>query len=251
MKPRYSVEQINQITLFLHQKGTLDFSPLPNGLFPAAAFGKDKSYTGYSYTWVRDNVHVAHAHYVAGVVLTATKTVQTLMEYFIKYRHRFVDIIAGRTDPANPMNRPHIRFEGKTLAEVGEKWAHAQNDALGYFLWIFCKLVNEGKLDPSQDELNMLALFPLYFQAIQFWQDEDSGHWEEIRKISASSIGVVIAGLQEFEKIVARRGPIHDQAGIVDSSLLESLITHGRQALSSILPAECVQPGSARRRLYD
>ncbi len=39
----------------------------------------------------------------------------------------------------------------------------------------------------------MLTLFPLCFEAIAYWQDEDSDHWEEDRKITASSIRVVIA----------------------------------------------------------
>ena len=34
-------------------------------------------------------------------------------------------------------NRPHVRFDGRTLSEIGDqRWAHAQNDALGYFLCV-------------------------------------------------------------------------------------------------------------------
>jgi len=247
IRPRYSAQQIREVSAFLEQKGTLTFSPLPNGLFPAAVFAQDKSYTGYSYVWVRDNIHVAHAHYAVGRVATAARIVRTLMQYFIKHRRRFGDIIEGKTDPAIPMNRPHVRFDGKTLEEVREKWAHAQNDALGYFLWMFSKLVNEGRLSPAQEELDMLALFPAYFRAIRFWEDEDSGHWEEKRKISASSIGVVLAGLQEMKKSV----PGRLQAGGCTPEFLGSLITRGRDALAAILPAECVQPDPAKQRRYD
>jgi len=248
MQPRYSLLQINEIIAFLQQMGTLNFPALPNGLFPAAVVGQDKTYTGYSYIWVRDNIHIAHAHYAIGKISVAAKTLATLMHYFSKHQKRFVDVISGRADPANPMNRPHIRFKGNTLEEIDEKWAHAQNDALGYFLWLFCKLVNEGRLSPSKDDLGTLALFPLYFQAIRYWQDEDSGHWEEIRKISASSIGVVIAGLQEFSKLIGV-GRVGAPIGEVQS--VESLITKGRTSLLSILPSECVQPDPARQRPYD
>jgi len=43
-----------------------------------------------------------------------------------------------------------------------------------------------GALQPEQ--LEILGLFPLFFQAVRYWEDEDSGHWEEARKIEASSI---------------------------------------------------------------
>jgi phosphorylase kinase alpha/beta subunit len=252
IRPGYSLAEIRALSTFLEKMGTLTFASLPNGLFPAAVLGSAKSYTGYSYVWVRDNIHIAHAHYVAGRTSTATKTVRALMLYFIRHRRRFVDIIEGRSDPTIAMNRPHIRFDGKTLEEVREKWAHAQNDALGYFLWLFSKLVNEKKLSPAQDELDTLALFPLYFRAIRFWEDEDSGHWEETRKVSASSIGVVIAGLQEFGKLISitQQDGKHNGTAIT-AEFVESLTKRGREALGSILPAECVQPDPAKQRPYD
>lgn len=252
IRPRYSLAEIRALSAFLEKMGTLTFASLPNGLFPAAALVSDKSYTGYSYIWVRDNIHIALAHYVVGRASAATKTVRSLMQYFMKHRRRFVDIIEGRADPAVAMNRPHIRFDGKTLEEVKEKWAHAQNDALGYFLWLFSKLVNEKQLSPTQDQLDALALFPLYFQAIRFWEDEDSGHWEEIRKVSASSIGVVIAGLQELGKLISNTQQVrkHNETAITPE-FVGSLIKRGREALGSILPAECVQSDPAKRRPYD
>jgi phosphorylase kinase alpha/beta subunit len=250
VRPCYSLQQISEIISFLQQMGTLEFPALANGLFPAAALDQEKSYTGYSYVWVRDNVYVALAHSVVGDTSVAVKTLSMLMRYFSKHRHRFVDIISGKADPANPMNRPQVRFDGSRLEEIDEKWAHAQNDALGYFLWMFCKLVNEGKLRPSHDDMETLTLFPLYFQAIRYWQDEDSGHWEEIRKISASSIGVVMAGLQEFRKLIdADKGAA--SAGEAVPQSVESLMAEGGAALKSILPAECVQSDPARQRLYD
>ena len=244
IRPRYSTHEIDEIISLLQQRGTLNFPALPNGLFPAAVLNQDKNYTGYSYTWVRDNIHIAHAHYVIGQISPAIKTVSTLIHYFSKHRNRFVKIINGEADPINPMNRPHIRFKGDTLEESPEKWAHAQNDALGYFLWMVCKLVNEGKLTLSQNEFETVSLFPRYFEAIRYWQDEDSGHWEETRKVSASSIGVVIAGLQEYKKLIRH-------VTLVDTRRANSLIAQGRAALTSILPAECVQIDPAKQRPYD
>lgn len=250
IQPIYSATEIQQIRSFLERMGSLNFLALPNGLFPAAGFEDDKTKSGYSNVWVRDNIHIAHAHYVTGKTDIAVKTLSTLMQYFSKHQHRFTDIISGKADPSDPMNRPHIRFKGETLEEIKEKWAHAQNDALGYFLWMFCKLVNEGALPPSSANLATLDLFPQYFRKITYWQDEDSGHWEEVRKISASSIGAVLAGLIELEKMLGGNKIAHPKA---QSTLVivKSLIGEGRQKLHSILPNECIQPDNAKRRAYD
>jgi len=252
IRPHYAEEEIQRLTAYLEDKGTLNFPTLPNGLFPAAALAADKGYTGYSYIWVRDNIHVAHAHYAVGRVSTAVKNVRTLAQYFFKHKERFLGIIEGRTNADLPMNRPHIRFNGDTLEEVDEKWAHAQNDALGYFLWLFSKLVHDRELDPVREELELLALFPRYFEAIRFWEDEDSGHWEENRKISASSIGTVVAGLRQYAKLAARAGGARDTENVrIDWAYVESLIGRGEDAMRSILPAECIQPDSSKARPYD
>lgn len=248
----YSAEQIGELTTFLKQYGALTFAPLPNGLFPAAALDQNKGYTGYSYVWVRDNIHIANALYSVGHISAATKTVRTLMQYFTKHRRRFVDIIEGRVDPEDVMKRPHIRFNGRTLEENNERWAHAQNDALGYFLWLYCKLVNEKELSLGPNEESTLQLFPLYFEAIRFWEDEDSGHWEETRKLSASSLGTVIAGLREFRKLVSNTPQIHKHnEAVTRPEFVESLEKHGWEALRSVLPAECAQTDPIKQRFYD
>ena len=77
-------------------------------------------------------------------------------------------------------SRPHVRFDGASLSEIaGEPWAPARNDALGYFRWLSCRLAARGRLEPDPDTVAVLSRLIRYFEAIRFWQDEDSGHWEE------------------------------------------------------------------------
>jgi phosphorylase kinase alpha/beta subunit len=112
--------------------------------------------------------------------------------------------------------------------------------------------VNDDLVEPSLEDLEMLGLFARYFEAIRFWEDEDSGHWEEARKVSASSIGVVVAGLREWSKLVSRRQNADIRKGDDFSpELVDSLIQRGREALNKILPAECVQPDAMKNRPYD
>ncbi len=250
IKPRYSLTDIQALITFLKQQGTFDFAALPNGLFPAALLTEETAYTGYANVWVRDNMHVAYAHYRIGETAVAVKTVQTLLTYFGKHRHRFNAIIQGQADFQKPMNRPHIRFNGQTLEENEEDWPHAQNDALGYFLWLYCLLVRDDLIEPTSEDVETLALFPFYFQSISYWQDEDSGHWEETRKIEASSIGAVVAGLKALRQVHLKPAFVthccHHEGQLITLPLLDELIAKGQEALNEILPAECVQPKHAR-----
>lgn len=253
IKAEYELPDIQNIISLLNQRETLAFSTLDNGLFPAAIVSDNNEYTGYAAVWVRDNVYVAYCHYILGEVETALKCVRCLRQYFSKHQHRFEKIINGEVDPDNVMQRPHVRFNGEDLTEIDQNWQHAQNDALGYFLWFYCQLISDRLLLPSSEELEILTLLPLYFKAIAYWQDEDSGHWEEDRKVSASSIGVVVASLQSFRKLFIEHDLISDyccsQNRLVTLELLDRLILKGSNALTEILPAECIQSEKARR--YD
>jgi len=252
VKSEYNLQEIQIIFQFLEDNQSLFFPSLSNGLFPAAVTSAETQYTCYSSVWVRDNIYVAYSHYILGKTDIAIKTVSSLMSYFKKYKNRFEQIINREADSQDPMNRPHIRFNGTSLEEIDQKWAHAQNDALGYFLWFYCNLVREGKLDLQQEDVEVLALFALYFQVIHYWEDEDSGHWEEVRKIEASSIGVVIAGLKSLKRLYLQFDFISHccryENKLVTIHLIDDLLEEGVSALQKILPSECIEPESKKRR---
>ncbi len=249
----YSLSHIQAIVTLLEQENTLSFPILENGLFPAAEVVSSTEYTGYGNVWVRDNIYLAYAHYFCGQTDIAVKTVTTLIHYFQKHQLRFLKIINGQVNPEDVMQRPHIRFNGETLEEINQEWNHAQNDALGYFVWFYCKLVREKKRETNIKELEIISLFITYFDAIKYWQDEDSGHWEEDRKIEASSIGVVVAALIEFKRLfeeLSLTNHLTVNNRVIELEFLNQLITQGKQELYKILPAECMQEPPKNRR-YD
>ena len=254
----YEAKDISHLIEFLSGQQTFDFPSLDNGLFPAALLSSETEYIGYRNVWVRDNIFIAYSHYVCNQIKASVKTVTALMLYFQHHTRRFTSIIEGKANPNNVMERPHIRFDGQTLGEIGQTWSHAQNDALGYFLWFYCKLTAEGLINPQPADLKMLAIFPLYFEAISYWEDEDSGHWEETRKVEASSIGVVIAGLKLLKQILTapslasgyQYNDRWDGKRGVTPQVIDKLISQGMASLNHILPAECIQPAPKNRR-YD
>ena len=247
LKSRYSVNDIDNLLAFLDARGAFHFFPLPTGLYPAAGIDpKAASRSGYGNVWVRDHVYVALALRAAGRTKEASAAVEGLAAFFSKYRVRFEAIVEGRADGTSPISRPQVRFDGLSLLEIPVRWAHAQNDALGYFLRMYCLLAREGSLEPDGD---LLALLVSYFEAIHYWEDEDSGHWEERRKIEASRIGTVVAGLKGLRELRAN-GPLPRKAGgeAVSFATLDALISRGEEALASILPAECIQSDPRKDR---
>ena len=254
---RYRRNDIQRLTRHLQRVGTFRFPALPTGLFPAApAETPELTYTGYQNVWIRDNVHVAHHFHVLGGHDVAARTVAAIARFLRTQRHKIEAIVAGRADPRDAMLRPHVRFDGARLAELPERWAHAQNDALGYWLWLAALLAQRGRWAPAPEDVALMAVLVAYFEAIRFWEDEDSGHWEEARKVEASSIGTVTAGLAAAADCLTALASARERSREVRAlaagaaPLARSLITRGRAALASILPSECVQRDTRRRR-YD
>jgi phosphorylase kinase alpha/beta subunit len=147
------------------------------------------------------------------------------------------------------MDRPHIRFDGRTLTPVAAGWPHAQNDAWGYLLWFVARLLRREHVLLTDDTLKALSLIVDYLGAIRYWEDEDNGHWEETAKIEASSIGTVVAGLRELQALLDRK-PEHAARfemlpRSITSERLGKLQAEGWEALDGLLPKE------SERRPYD
>lgn len=251
-----SLEALRSLRRFLIERGAFEFPRLGNGLFGAAAGeGADFEISGYRSVWVRDNVQIAWAHMVVSEERSIPAScMRSLAAFYGRHRWRFVDIVEGRADYREPMNRPHIRFSGADLSELPEKWAHAQNDALGYFLWLTCRLASEGVLACAEVNWDILSLLVRFWIRVEVWQDEDSGHWEEVRKVSASSLGCVIAGLREFRELL-ERGEVREQMRRLEYGVgaeeVEELLERCRDAMWRILPSECVEEDKDKRRRFD
>lgn len=247
VKPEYTREDCENLLNFLTSAGVFEFPTLSNGLFPAAvALNSDDEYTGYHNCWVRDNIHIAHMHYVIGDYETVIACLNSLTAFFQKYQHRFDDIIEGRVAADDLMNRPHIRFNGEELKENSEQWAHLQNDALGYYVWLTAMMVLDQHI-PWTAKLNaVMTRFVQFFSAIEYWSFEDHGHWEETPKIEASSIGVVVAAMRELLKVLEKYEPKWEQ-----KANIELMQCKGQTALEEILPAECIQEDPEQNREVD
>jgi len=225
----YTAHAVELIRDVLARHKTLQMRPVAHGLFAASPTQARDSATGYQNVWIRDNVMVANSFRLRGELAPAMACMQGLMQFLAKQAPRFREIIDNPSLKDDVNRRPHIRFAAETLDGLTEKWPHAQNDALGQALWFRFVLASSGAMPLTPSDAEIFALFPAYFAAIEYWRDPDSGAWEEGRKINNSSVGAVVAGLEEMRK--------HAVPG-TDPQELDELVAQGRERLHDTLPFE-------------
>ncbi len=249
IREKYTKGDLDRLQRFLTDAGAFQFNAMKTGLFPAADLSPAAAaQTGYGNVWVRDNIHIAHALALVGREDWADRAALALAKFYADHRAKFFAIIGGGRSHHFVMHRPHIRFNGAELVEDPQQWPHAQNDALGYFVWFYCKRALAGAFAA---DFALLEMFALYFERIEYWGDADSGHWEEREKVEASSIGAIVAALTQMRDLRERHGAGSPwRRGLTDAGL-ERLIGQGRAALEEILPWECKGPSRLLKRRYD
>jgi Glycosyl hydrolases family 15 len=225
----------NDAVVLLRQNDCLSFLQLRSGLFPAANFDNPEAdETGYTNAWLRDSSVVSlDLLRVGRDYADISRAAQGIVERLNVVRHTFEKTIANGHAPLENKDRPPVRFTGQD-SEPRYDWANAQNDALGYSLQFIGAAAQAGILGKSEKVKLIVDTVVAYLEAVEYWHDEENGHWEEIKKVNASSIGTVISGLRFVQTIVS------------DQKKTSRLIDEGQKALKEILPAESKTPGMER-----
>jgi hypothetical protein len=224
-------EALPRVEGMLRECGTLEIPRLENGIYPASGGQGADAASGYQNAWLRDNVMVAYSRWHCGDAQSALETLRSLGTCLRSQLPRMVAIIARPALKQEVQSRPHVRFDARTLGEIPGNWAHAQNDALGAVMWLRMRLASEEHLELDATERELYTTLARYFGAIEYWADEDSGAWEETRKVNSSSIGIVLAALTALQQ---QPGPLPG----LKTSELDRWIREGRAALDRSLPFE-------------
>jgi hypothetical protein len=187
------------------------------GFAPAATRLLDgqKDETNYDAIWVRDNVWVYYAlARDPGRGADAKRLLLALWDYYGTPAQlaRFSNIIEDPARGSDAMAVPHIRFDGlsPSLDDVFENgaaqvWNHRQIDAHGLFFTALAEAFLAGRLglaDLSPARLEVLSLYPLFLERLDFSRYEDAGAWEEIPRQNTSSIGLATRSLQVWDQLL-------------------------------------------------
>ncbi len=209
----------------LDTHGCLAFPQLASGLFPAIQTSLDDDKTGYANAWLRDSSCVALGLLAHGEKVQSSRAVRGVLHALHEALPTIERAIASRDIPLPNELRIPSRFAGDASAPRSE-WANAQNDSIGYALLLMGTAVHEGILAFSPKDIHLLDRILEYLEHIRYWEDADSGHWEEVKKCNASSIGTVLAGIRAIEPCL----PYGTRAA--------ALFSAGQAALENILPYE-------------
>ncbi len=188
------------------------------------------------------------------------------MKHHYDYRYRFTDIIENRRTGFDYDYRPHIMYDGITLAEMDKKWGYAQNDALGLMGFNLFYHLNSVRPDGQpwltwdSSELQPMArtlggLLVPYFEKVRVYEDYDFSAWEDFLAKHSTSILTVAQFLIEQGIFVRKHGPIEvEEDGRryeVTAGRISHLLQLCREHAYTQLPNEFVRSERGDTRAYD
>lgn len=225
----------NEAIKLLKQNNCLSFPQLRSGLFPAAIFENlEKDETGMANAWLRDSACIGTILLRVGEKDIAARAARGVINKLNEVHQSFEDTIQAGLAPSDDKKRPPVRYANPDSIPRYD-WVNAQNDALGYSLQFIGACSDAGLVDLAVEDITAIDMVVSYLAAVRYWQDDESGHWEEVKKVNASSIGTVVGGLEAIRLKAS------------NEYLVDSLITKGRESLQAILPDESITPGRERK----
>jgi len=182
--------------------------------------------TFYNKAWLRDIYFITLGFFETGDMVTTRNAAKALLSVFVKHQDKINWAIENK--PHEAWQYIHARFHPETFEEYWEEWGNSQNDAVGEVLnlLITLELMEESVIETT-DEKAMVQKIVDYLVAIEYWQDDDNGIWEENLEVHASSIGSCVAALKKANQI--------DWLDVPDVA-----IERGEHALCALLPRESV-----------
>lgn len=193
-----------------------------SGLFAAS---KKEVGTGYNKAWLRDNFYECLAFEVVEDYDTVRKTYRAILEIFKKHEEKIDYAISNK--PEYTHQYIHPRYNPETFEEYWEEWGNKQNDSIGCILFKLGELEKreQGSIIKDEDDIRIVQKLVWYLSTLQYWNDPDSGMWEENQELHASSVGACVAGLSMVQQM--------DYIDVPDR-----LLENGRAILRKLLPRE-------------
>ena len=193
----------------------------PSGLFTASSHDVA---TGYNKAWLRDMYFMTLGFMYQGEMDIVVDTARALIKILDKHKEKIMWAVNNR--PYETWQYIHARYNPETFEEYWEEWGNKQNDAVAEVLYLIADCELRGfPVAENDEEKELVQLLVNYLNAIEYWNDADSGIWEESQEIRSSSIGAVVCALRAAK-------------GLPYVTIPEGMIEKGEQALHAMLPRE-------------
>ena len=214
------------------------------GFAPASTRYLEDRYdpTGYSAIWVRDCVWQYFALKIQNRD-EARRLALSLLSFYSAPDQigRFQKVINDPSianlsqNPNAAMDVPLIRFSFKTLSHYlvdgkPQRWNHLQFDSHGLFLLMLADSLTSGILsfeDFTKKTLEVVALFPAFFNKTRYWEKKDAGPWEEELLLNASSAGIVASGLKQMWRVIEQSNVLEKLKASYASQNISELVEKG------------------------
>lgn len=168
-----------------------------SGLFSAST---KKVATGYNKAWIRDNFYVGLALHELGLKDEVKKMYDAFISILLKHEEK-IDY-AINTKPEFSFQYIHPRYHPENFDEFWESWGNKQNDSIGSLLYFFGLLkAADMEVIVNENEARIIKKLISYLESVRYWEDADSGVWEEWEEIHASSLGACVAGLKSIKVV--------------------------------------------------
>lgn len=219
LKKREVITYANLLQQHLHILKALQYE---SGLFSASS--KNIS-TGYDKSWLRDNFYECLAFEIINDWDTVEKTYKAILEIFLKHEYKIDAAIAKK--PQHRHEYIHARFHPLKFDEFWEEWGNKQNDSIGAILFKIGELEHHHKrtILRNPNHVRIVNKLVKYLESIRYWEDCDSGMWEENEEVHTSSVGACVAGLESINNLESINVP-------------QDLIDKGKETLNNLLPRE-------------
>lgn len=193
----------------------------PTGLFTASA--SDVT-TGYNKAWLRDIYFMTLGFKYVGEMDVVRDAAKALLQILAKHKEKINWAVHNK--PFATWQYIHARYNPETFEEYWEEWGNKQNDAVGEVLYLIAECETTGhNVVENDEEKELVQLLVNYLNAIEYWNDADSGIWEENQEVRASSIGAVVRALTTAQALPYVTIP-------------EGAIEKGKESLRRLLPRE-------------
>ena len=193
----------------------------PTGLFTASP---KTVTTGYDKAWLRDVYFMTLGFHHAGDEEVVHRVAKALLQILAKHKEKIRWAVHNK--PHESWQYIHARYNPDTFDEYWDEWGNKQNDAVGEMLALIsrCECVGYNIVE-TDEERQLVQLLVDYLMSIEYWNDADSGIWEENTEVRASSIGSVVAALKRAAQVPYVNVP-------------DGAIEKGEAALRALLPRE-------------